>query len=168
MQQPVLFYSPQRSINSSQHVPLDGAFWTATQGQQLLPGQPAPCPFHTHCVPFQCKEPPKTLAAGGSCGAEGRVVLHVGASSSKLSFPLFLPPPNKSLSLWVSLRPVQGLGSTWAGERDCYLGLFPTGGENSEESGQSTALPTPLITFLHALRSRTSQQPSNSFSSPSP
>lgn len=101
MQQPVLFYSPQRSINSSQHVPLDGAFWTATQGEQLLPGQPAPCPFHTHCVPFQCKEPPKTLAAGGSCGAEGRVVLHVGASSSKLSFPVFATPKQESVPVGV-------------------------------------------------------------------
>lgn len=85
MLQPVMFYSPGRSINSSQSVPLDGAFWTAIR-EQLLPAQPAPCLFYTHRAPCQCKEPPKTLATRGSCGAEGRVVLREGASSSKLSF----------------------------------------------------------------------------------
>lgn len=117
--------------------------------------------------PSSARSPQRHLQPGEAVEQRaGWCCMWVPALQSSV-FP-FLPPPNKSLSLWVSLRPVQGLGSTWAGERDCYLGLFPTGGKNSEESGQSTALPAPLITFLHALRSRTSQQPSNSFSSPSP
>lgn len=90
MLQPVVFYSPGRSINPSQSVPLDGAFWTAIRGEQLLPAQPAPRLFYTHRAPFPGKDPPKTLATRGSGGAVGKVVLREGASSSKLRFPSFL------------------------------------------------------------------------------
>lgn len=88
MQQPGI-NSPRRSSNASQTVPLDGAFWTAIQGEQLLPGQPAPCLTYTHPVPFQCKGPPKMPATRGGCGAEGRVVLHGVPALQSSVFPLF-------------------------------------------------------------------------------
>lgn len=149
MQQPVMFYSPRRSINSSQSVPLDGAFWTAIQGEQLLPAQPAPCPSHTHRVPFQRKEPPKTPATRGSCGAEGRVVLREGASSSKLSFPSFLQPQNRAKQEPVPEGDPEASSGTWEdlgwGVR-FLLGSVACGGDRTGKSqGRAEHFPaSPL------------------------
>lgn len=99
------------------------------------------------------------------------MLLQEGASSSKLSFPSFLQPQSRAKLEPVPVGDPEASSGTWEGlgwgERLLLGADAYEGGQDREEAGQSTALPS-LITSLHTLRSRTSQPPNNSFSSPSP
>lgn len=127
--------------------------------------------FSTPTVsPSSARSPQRRLQRGEAVEQRaGRCCRRVPALQSSV-FPRFCSPkaePSWSLSLWVTLRPVQGLGKPGLGREVVIGGCCLRGGQDREEPGQSTALPS-LITFLHTLRSRTSQPPNNSFSSPSP
>lgn len=128
---------------------------------------PCSLPFlHPPC-PLRCREPRKRLQRGEA--VEQGPGCYMGCQTLKTVFPRFCSPKAETKQEpvpVVTLRPVQGLG------REVIIGGSCLWGEEKreEEPGQTTALPSlsPLTTFLHTLRSRTSQQPNNSFHLPVP